>query len=60
MKFFTLIFVLLLSSQAFAHHDHLMSNDLMHSLYHGIFWVLCVLVVVKAVSYFKAKRKQNK
>ncbi|GLS90774.1 hypothetical protein GCM10007916_18410 [Psychromonas marina] len=59
MKFFTLIFALLLSSQAFAHHPHLMSSDAMHSIYHAIFWILCGVVVVKAVSYFKAKRKQK-
>ncbi len=59
MKFFTFIFTLLLSTQAFAHHEHLMSSDTMHSIYHAIFWVLCGVVAVKAASYFKNKKNQK-
>ncbi len=59
MKFFTLIFTLLLSSQAFAHHDHLMSSGTLHSVYHAIFWIFCGVVAVKAVSYFKAKKSRK-
>lgn len=59
MKFFTFIFSLLLSTQALAHHDHLFSDNQMHTLYHAIFWGLCALVAVKGVAYFKAKKKQK-
>ena len=59
MKFFTLVFTLLMTSQAFAHTDHVLGEGALHLFYHGVFWTLCVVVAVKAFAYFKAKRKQK-
>ncbi|MFT5559388.1 MAG: hypothetical protein ACJAXN_002165 [Psychromonas sp.] len=59
MKFFTLIFTLLLSTQVFAHQDHALGEGSLHLLYHAIFWGLCAVVTVKAVGYFKNKKKQK-
>tara|TARA_R110001583_G_scaffold71575_1_gene201481 strand:+ start:1068 stop:1256 length:189 start_codon:yes stop_codon:yes gene_type:complete len=59
MKFFTLIFTLLLSTQAFAHTDHALGEGSLHLIYHAIFWGILALVVVKAVLYFNHKRKQK-
>lgn len=59
MKFFTLIFTLLLSTQAFAHEDHALGEGALHLFYHAVFWGLLAVVAVKAVSYFKNKKKQE-
>ena len=59
MKFVTLIFSLLLSTQAFAHQDHALGEGALHLFYHAVFWVLFVVAAFKAVSYFKNKRKQK-
>jgi len=59
MKFLTFIFSLLLTSQAFAHADHALGDGALHMLYHAVFWLLFAVVVVKAISYFKNKKKQN-
>ncbi|MEI6893983.1 MAG: hypothetical protein V5789_04985 [Colwellia sp.] len=59
MKFVTLIFTLLLSSQAFAHSDHALGDGSLHLIYHAVFWGLLAAVAVKSVTYFRAKRKQK-
>lgn len=59
MKFFTLIFTLLLTSQAFAHNDHALGEGALHLLYHAIFWGLFAAVAVKAVRYFKNNKKHK-
>ncbi len=59
MKYFTLMFALLLSSQAFAHDDHALGDGTLHLIYHAIFWGLFALIIVKAVTYFKAKKKHH-
>jgi hypothetical protein len=58
MKFFTLIFTLLLSAQAFAHEDHALEGSF-HLIFHAVFWGLCAVVAVKAIGYFKNKKKQK-
>lgn len=60
MKFFTFIFTLLLTSQAFAHDDHVLGEGTLHMAYHVIFWSIAAIVVVKAAFYFNNKRKQKK
>ncbi|MFT6927473.1 MAG: hypothetical protein ACJAZP_003109 [Psychromonas sp.] len=60
MKFFTFIFTLLLSTQAFAHEDHALGEGSLHLIYHVIFWGLCAVVAVKAMGYFKNKKKTEK
>lgn len=60
MKFFTLIFTLLLSTQAFAHEDHALGEGALHLFYHAVFWGLLAIVLVKAVSYFRNKKKTEK
>ena len=59
MKFFTFIFTLLLTSQAFAHTDHALGEGALHLIYHAIFWGILALVVVKAGFDFNHKRKQK-
>jgi len=59
MKFFTFIFSLLLTSQAFAHTDHALGEGSLHLLYHAVFWALFAVVGYKAFTYFKNKKKQN-
>ena len=59
MKFFTLIFSLLLTSQAFAHTDHALGEGSLHMLYHAAFWGLCAVVGYKAFTYFKNKKNQK-
>jgi len=59
MKFFTLIFTLLLTSQAFAHSDHALGEGALHLFYHAVFWGLFAVVAVKAVGYFKNKKKHK-
>jgi len=59
MKFFTLIFTLLLSTQAFAHTDHALGEGALHLLYHVVFWGLFAVVAVKGVLYFKNKKKSK-
>ena len=49
MKFFTLIFTLLLSSQAFAHNDHALGEGALHLVYHTVFWALFALVAFNVV-----------
>ncbi|MEH6453486.1 MAG: hypothetical protein V7782_10665 [Psychromonas sp.] len=57
MKYFTLIFTLLLSSQAFAHSDHALGDGVLHMLVHAILLALLAAVAVKGISYFKNKKK---
>jgi len=59
MKFFTLIFTLLLSAQAFAHEDHALGEGTLHLIYHAVFWGLFAVVLIKAIGYFKHKKKQK-
>ena len=59
MKFITLLFALVLSSQAFAHTDHALGHGALHMVYHAFFWGLFAVVIFKAVTYFKNKNKQN-
>lgn len=59
MKFFTLIFTLLLSTQAFAHSDHALGDGMLHMAVHAVLLVLLAVVVVKGISYFKNKKKQK-
>ena len=59
MKFITLVFALLLSSQAFAHIDHALGHGTLHMIYHAVFWALFAVVIFKAVTYFKNKNKQK-
>lgn len=59
MKYLTAISVLLLSSQAFAHHDHLISDSTMHMLQHGAFWGICAVIGYKGAKYFKNKRNNK-
>ena len=63
MKFFTLVFslvfTLLLSTQASAHTDHALGEGSLHLLYHAIFWGLFAVVAVKGVLYFKNKKKSK-
>lgn len=58
MKYFAAS-MLLLSSQAFAHHDHLVSDQTWHTIQHGLFLGLCAVIGYKGMKYFKA-RKNNK
>ena len=59
MKFITLLFALLLSSQAFAHTDHALGHGALHMVYHAVFWGLFAVVVFKAVTYLKNRNKQK-
>lgn len=59
MKFFTMIFALLLSAQAFAHTDHALGEGSLHMAYHAIFWGLFAVVVFKVLVYFKNKKKKQ-
>jgi len=59
MKYFTLFFALILSSQAFAHTDHALGEGSLHLIYHLIFWGIFAAVVVKGISYVKNKKKQK-
>lgn len=59
MKYITLIFTLLLSSQAFAHAGHGMEDNMMHLVFHAIFWTLLAGLIYKVFRYFKNK-KANK
>lgn len=60
MKFFTLIFALLLTNQAVAHPGHGFDDNLMHFVFHALFWALLGSVVYKAVHYFMAKKAVKK
>jgi len=59
MKFITLLFALLLSSQAFAHTDHALGHGALHMVYHAVFWGLFAVVIFKAVTYLKNRNKQK-
>jgi len=59
MKFITLFFALILSSQAFAHTDHALGDGVLHMVYHAVFWAIFALVIVKAITFFKTKNKQK-
>ena len=59
MKFFTFIFSLLLTSQAFAHTDHALGDGALDLLYHFAFWGICAVIGYKAVTYFRSKKKQT-
>ena len=59
MKFITLLFALVLSSQAFAHTDHALGHGTLHMVYHAVFWGLFAVVVFKAVTYLKNRNKQK-
>jgi len=59
MKFITLLFALVLSSQAFAHTDHALGHGALHMVYHAVFWGLFAVVVFKAVTYLKNRNKQK-
>lgn len=59
MKFFILIFALLLTNPAFAHSGHGFDDNLMHLVLHGAFWTLLAGLVYKVVSYFKAKKPKK-
>ncbi len=64
MKFITVLFSLLLSSillssQAFAHTDHVLGEGSVHALYHGVFWGVFALVVYKAHAWYKNKKSQK-
>ena len=56
MKFFTLIFTLLLSTQAFAHTDHALGEGAIHLLYHAVFWGLFAVVAVKVCFISKIRK----
>lgn len=60
MKFITLIFTLLLSTQAFAHAGHGMEDNIMHLAFHAVFWTLLAGLIYKLVSHFKAKKSLKK
>lgn len=57
-KIMTLIFSVLLSSQALAHVDHAMGDD--HLGYHIAFYALLALVVFKGYRWLKAKKVNRK
>jgi hypothetical protein len=59
MKFITLVFTLLLSSQAFSHAGHGFEDNLIHLLFHAVFWVSLAVLFYKVVSYFKAKKSRS-
>lgn len=59
MKFFTLLFTLLLTSQAFAHTDSHLGEGVPHEIYHAVFWGLLAFIIIKAVIYFKAKKNKK-
>ena len=59
MKFITLLFALVLSSQAFAHTDHALGHGALHMVYHAVFWGLFAVVIFKAVTYLKNRNKQK-
>ena len=59
MKFITLLLALVLSSQAFAHTDHVLGHGTLHMVYHAVFWGLFAVVVFKAVTYLKNRNKQK-
>tara|TARA_R110001583_G_scaffold26571_5_gene95792 strand:- start:767 stop:955 length:189 start_codon:yes stop_codon:yes gene_type:complete len=60
MKFITLIFALLLTNQAFAHAGHGFDDNLMHFVFHAIFWTLLAGLVYKVIRHFKAKKDVKK
>lgn len=60
MKFILLFFALMISASSLAHEDHFLGDSIYHSLYHWIFFALCVTVIYKAVVWFQRKSKQNK
>ncbi|WP_372882017.1 hypothetical protein [Psychromonas sp.] len=59
MKYFTLIFALILTNQAVAHTDHALGEGTLHLVYHLAFWGIFAAVVVKGFHYFKNKKSQK-
>ncbi|KMT64362.1 hypothetical protein [Catenovulum maritimum] len=58
MKYLILLFTALFSSVALAHEDHALEG-IAHEVYHVMFLVLLVLVLFKAVSWFKTRSKNS-
>lgn len=58
MKFLTLIisYLILFTSQAFAHTDHALGEGSFHTFYHSVFWTIFAIVVYKAYNWFKNKK----
>ena len=59
MKYFSLFFALILSSQAFAHTDHALGEGSLHLIYHLIFWGIFTAVLVKGIIYLKNKKQKT-
>ena len=61
MKFLTLIisYLILFTSQAFAHTDHALGEGSLHTIYHSVFWTIFAIVVYKAYSWFKKKKSHK-
>lgn len=58
MKFLTLMisYLILFTSQAFAHTDHALGEGSFHTFYHSVFWTIFAIVVYKAYNWFKNKK----
>jgi hypothetical protein len=61
MKFLTLLisYLILFTSQAFAHTDHALGEGSFHTFYHSVFWTIFAIVVYKAYNWFKQKKSHN-
>ena len=60
MKFLTLLisFFTLFTTQAFAHSDHALGEGAFHTFYHIAFWCILAAVIIKAYTWFKAKKQK--
>ena len=60
MKYIFTLLLLLTSSVAFAHPDHLLGEGGLHMAYHLIFWTLLACVIFKGSQLFiKFGKKAN-
>ena len=60
MKILFTFMLLIISSVASAHEDHLLGEGILHMTYHLIFWTLFIGAVYKGITLLiSAKKKAN-
>ena len=60
MKILFTLMLLITTSVAFAHEDHMLGEGVFHLTYHLVFWTLFIGAVYKGLTLFiKAKKKAN-
>lgn len=60
MKTLFLILITFLSSNVFAHEDHLLGEGSLHAFYHVTFWTIFALVLYKGVTWYKKNKSSAK